>query len=407
MSAFDNAMQQLGHAAEKLNLDSSLVEKLKQPEHVHEFDIPVQMDDGSVRKYHGFRVQFNSVRGPYKGGIRFHKQVDLDEVKALAFWMAIKTAVVAIPMGGGKGGVEVNPKELSEAELERLSRGWVQNMHSHIGPRKDVPAPDVNTDSQIMDWMADEYEKLSGDTTRATFTGKSIAQGGSEGRGIATAQGGFYVLEKLIEKLGLKPKGTRVIIQGFGNAGYNFAKLAQRAGYVIVGASDSKGGVYDSAGMGIAELARIKEETGSVTGYQRGAVVSNMEILEQECDVLVPAALENQITQENADSIKAQIVLELANGPTTPEADAILWGKKIYVSPDVLTNAGGVTVSYFEWDQNLKNEHWSEQDVLAKLEPIMKESFDAVWALHKEHEVDLRTAAFMLAVKRIADAMKE
>ncbi|PIR56113.1 MAG: glutamate dehydrogenase [Parcubacteria group bacterium CG10_big_fil_rev_8_21_14_0_10_46_32] len=406
MSAFSNAMQQLDSAAKKLGLDAVVVKKLKEPNYVHEFEIPMAMDDGSQKTFKGYRVQCSNARGPYKGGIRFHSQVDLDEVSALAFWMAIKTAVVNIPMGGGKGGVSINPKELSQSELEKLSRGWVQKMAQHIGPNIDVPAPDVNTNPQIMDWMVDEYEKITGDTTRATFTGKSLEHGGSEGRGTATGQGGFYVLEELVRALGMHTDGTTVVIQGFGNAGYHFGVLARVAGYRIVGVSDSKGGIYDPNGLDPEAVMKTKQEKGSVINYESGIKLTNKEILEQECDVLVPAALENQITAENATNIKAKIVLELANGPTTPEADVILWSKKIYVAPDVLTNAGGVTVSYFEWDQNLKNEHWSESEVFAKLEPIMKDAFKAVWDAHKQHTVDLRTAALMVAVQRIVDAMK-
>ncbi|MDZ4221858.1 MAG: Glu/Leu/Phe/Val dehydrogenase [Patescibacteria group bacterium] len=405
MSAFANAMNQLDAAAKKLGLDAEAAAKLKSPDHIHEFDIPVDMDNGQQKTFKGFRVQFDNSRGPYKGGIRFHSQVDLDEVKALAFWMAVKTAVVDIPMGGGKGGVIVNPKELSQNELEKLSRGWVRHMAPHIGPYRDVPAPDVNTNPQIMDWMVDEYKKVTNDKTgAAAFTGKSLEHGGSQGRGTATAQGGFYVLAELVEALGMHPSKTRVVIQGFGNAGYHFAVLAHQAGYVVAGVSDSKGGVYSAEGLDPEELAAVKKEKGSVTDYKGGTKVSNEEILEQECDVLVPAALENQITEENADKVRAKIILELANGPTAHAADKIVWDKKIYVVPDVLANAGGVTVSYFEWDQNLKNEHWSESDVFKKLEPIMKGAFKAVWDAHKEHGVDLRTAAFMVAVERLVAA---
>ncbi|OGY91090.1 MAG: hypothetical protein A3H70_04340 [Candidatus Komeilibacteria bacterium RIFCSPLOWO2_02_FULL_48_11] len=416
MSAFENAMRQLDIAAEKLGLDSSVVDKLKQPDNIFEFDVPVRMsakggsasgrDDGSEKIFHGYRVQFNNARGPYKGGIRYHPQVDLDEVKALAFWMAIKTAVVDIPMGGGKGGIEVNPKELSLAELERLSREWVRKMYEHIGPKVDVPAPDVNTTPQIMAWMADEYAKLTGDTTGATFTGKPLDKGGSEGREAATGQGGFYVLDEIIKKLSLNPTDTRVIVQGIGNVGYHFAQLARQGGYKIVGLSDSKGGIYNPNGLDPEEVMRVKKEKGSVINVDGVEKVGGLAILQKECDVLVPAALENQITADNAARVKAKVILEMANGPTTPEADKILHDKGISVVPDVLANAGGVTVSYFEWEQNLKNEHWTEAEVLAKLEPIMRESFRAVWDTHEEHGVDLRTAAFMLAVKRIVEAMK-
>lgn len=401
MSTFTQAMQQLDAAAEKLGLDASVIAKLKQPNQIHEFDIPITMDDGSQKSFHGFRVQFNNARGPYKGGIRYHPQVDLDEVKALAFWMAIKCAVVDIPMGGGKGGIEVNPKELSTGELERLSRGWVQKIYEHIGPKVDVPAPDVNTTSQIMDWMADEYAKLTNDSTRATFTGKPLGKGGSEGREAATGQGGFYILDEVAKKLSLDPGQTRVIIQGIGNVGFHFAQLARQGGYKIVGLSDSKGGIYNPNGLDPDEVMRVKKEKGSVIDVEGAEKVGSLAILTKECDILVPAALENQITKDNAARIEAKVVLEMANGPTTPEADKILHDKSVLVVPDVLSNAGGVTVSYFEWEQNLKNEHWTEAEVLAKLEPIMHNAFSAIWKTHEEYQVDLRTAAFILAVRRI------
>jgi|TARA_Y100000310_G_scaffold165626_2_gene165371 glutamate dehydrogenase/leucine dehydrogenase len=382
------------------------VNKLKEPNKVHEFDIPITMDDNTKKSFKGYRVQFNNARGPYKGGIRFHPQVDLDEVKALAFWMVIKTAVVGVPLGGGKGGVEVNPKELKETELEKISRGWVAEMADHIGPRVDVPAPDINTNPQTMEWMLDEYEKITNDTTRATFTGKPIESGGSEGREQATGQGGFYALEEIAQKLDLKPESSSIIVQGLGNVGYNFAVLAHNAGYKIVGMSDSKGAIYNAGGFDPEEIQKIKKEKGSVVDFEGVIKLTNEELLEQECDILAPAALENQLTSANAAKVKASVVLELANGPTTPKADKILWDKKIYVVPDVLANAGGVTVSYFEWDQNLKNQHWTEQEVLSKLEPIMKKAFQDIWKAHVDHNMDLRTSAFMLAVKRIISAMK-
>jgi len=398
-------MQQLDLAAEKLNLDKSIVAKLKKPNHIHEFEVPVIMDNGSEKVFSGYRVQFNNARGPYKGGIRFHPQVDLDEVKALAFWMSVKTAVVGIPMGGGKGGVSVDPKKLSESELEKLSRGWVDKMAEHIGPKKDVPAPDVNTTPQIMSWMSDEFEKISGDKTKATFTGKPLDEGGSEGREAATGQGGFYCLDEITKHLNLNISETRIIVHGFGNVGYHFARLAFEAGYKIVGVSDSKGGIYNSDGLDIIDVMKVKKEKGSVINYA-AEKVGNDAILEKDCDILVPASLENVITEKNAKNIKASVVLEMANGPTTPEADKILHDRQIYVVPDVLANAGGVTVSYFEWQQNLAKEHWIESEVLQKLEPIMRDSFKDIWKTHRDHNVDLRTAAFMLAVQRVVDVMK-
>ncbi len=406
MTAFDNAMQQLEIAAQKLSLDESVVANLKQPNYIFEFNIPVAMDDKVEKIFRGFRVQYNNARGPYKGGIRFHSQVDLDEVKALAFWMAIKCAVVDIPMGGGKGGVEVDPKKLSPRELEKLSRAWVRALTDKIGPQVDVPAPDVNTTPQIMDWMADEYAKITGDTTRATFTGKSLGNGGSAGRGTATAQGGFYVLAEAVKKLGLDLSSLKIAIQGFGNAGYNFALLAHAAGAKVVAVSDSTGAIYKPDGLNPVLVANTKADTGSVIDYGDAEVIPAFGVLTVDCDVAVPAALENQITAANAANIKAKIILELANGPTTPAADKILFSNQKIVLPDVLANAGGVTVSYFEWEQNLKNEHWSEAEVLAKLEPIMVKAFGEIWAMAEKHKVDLRTAAFVLAVERIAGAMR-
>ena len=406
MTAFENAMAQLATATRLLNLDEKKIQQLSAPNAVHEFNISLIMDDGTPQKFPGYRVQFNNARGPYKGGIRFHSQVDLDEVKALAFWMAIKCAVVDIPMGGGKGGVEVDPKKLSPRELEKLSRAWVQSLSGKIGPQVDVPAPDVNTTPQIMDWMADEYEKITGDKTRATFTGKSLGNGGSEGRGTATAQGGFYVLAEAVKKLGLDLSNLKIAIQGFGNAGYNFALLAHAAGAKIVAVSDSLGAIYNPGGLNPILVAQTKEATGSVIDFDDAAVIPANEILTANCDVLVPAALENQITAGNAADIKAKIILELANGPTTPAADKILDANKKIILPDVLANAGGVTVSYFEWEQNLNNEHWSEAEVLAKLKPIMVKAFNEIWEMGAKQKVDLRTAAFMLAVERIAKAMR-
>ena len=399
-------MRQLDNAAEILKLNKEDVEKLKKPDHIYQFKIPVKMDNGQTREFNGFRVQHNNARGPYKGGIRFHSHVDLDEVQALAFWMAIKTAVVDIPMGGGKGGVEVDPKELSRAELEKLSRGWVRRMAKHIGPQTDVPAPDVNTTPEIMGWMVDEYSKITSDKTRAAFTGKALGGGGSEGRNQATGQGGFYVLRFLAEKLNLIPRETKIAVQGIGNVGYFFAMLAHQAGYKIVALSDSGGGVYNTDGLNPEEVKKHKKNTGSVAGFTGSMDITNEELLELDANVLAPAALENQITKDNASNIKAKIILELANGPTTPEADKILHNKDVLVAPDVLANAGGVTVSYFEWQQNLAGEHWSEKKVLEKLGPIMKKSFEEIWNLCKQKNVDMRQASFVLAIRRIMESVK-
>ncbi len=405
MNVFENAMKQLDLATTFIDIDKEILDRLKQPKRVLEFSIPVEMDNGETKIFQGYRVQYNDARGPFKGGIRFHQQVDIDEVKALSFWMAIKTAVVDIPMGGGKGGVVVNPKEFSKTELERLSRGYVQQIAEFIGPDIDVPAPDVNTTPEIMSWMKDEFEKIKQQKAPGVITGKPIEDGGSEGRGTATAQGGFYVLQELVNKKGLQPNSLKMAIQGFGNAGFNMAKLAYEAGYKVVAVSDSKGGIYNENGLEIPEVIKHKEENTTVVGFLNADNVTSSELLELPVDVLVPAALENQITSDNADNVQADIIVELANGPTTPEADEILFTNKKVVIPDVLANAGGVTVSYFEWLQNKNNEHWSEAQVMDKLEPIMTNAFNAVWEISEKENINMRTAAFVLGVKRIVEAM--
>lgn len=403
---FENAMAQLGKAAQAGKFSDEFVRVMSAPEREVRISIPVRRDDGSLSIFEGYRVQFNSARGPYKGGIRFHQETDINEVKALAFWMALKCAVADIPMGGGKGGVTVNPKELSKAELERLSRGWIRGMADVIGPQKDVPAPDVNTTPEIMAWMIDEYAKISGDKTGATITGKPLNAGGSEGRGAATGQGGFYVFEELNRTLGLNPAATRVVVQGFGNVGQNIARIFFENGYKVIAVSDSRGGVVMDEGLDIPKLIDFKE-SGKAVGEFGGRTVTNEELLELPCEVLVPSALENQITESNADRIKARVVFEMANGPTTPEADEMLFKRNIPVVPDILSNSGGVTVSCFEWEQNLKGERWSEEEVNAKLKDKMQKAFAAMVAKSKELNVPYRVAAFVVALERIETAMKE
>jgi len=403
---FDNAMVQLDNAASVMKLDSNIHEVLRNPDRVVHAMIPVKMDDGSVKSFQAYRSQYNNTLGVYKGGIRYHPHVSEDEVKALSFWMAIKTATVNIPMGGGKGGVIVNPKELSVGELQRLSEGYMNAMWPVLGSDKDVPAPDVYTTPQIMSWMRARYEEIVGHSDPGVITGKPIADGGSEGRGYSTAQGGAYCTRELAVKLGLKPEETRVAVQGFGNAGSFMAKILGEMGYKIVAASDSKGGVYKEGGFDVAALAEHKKQSGSVKDFESAKNITNDELLELDVDILVPAALENAIHKGNAGNIKAKGIVELANGPTTPEADEILHKNGVVVVPDVLANAGGVTVSYFEWDQNIKDEHWSEADVLEKLERIMVDAFNNAWELKEKHQVDMRTAAFVGAIRRIAEKME-
>lgn len=405
-SPFAGAMAQLKKAAGFLNLEPVTLEKLSVPNQVHKVSIDVEMDNGERKTFPGFRSQFNNARGPYKGGIRFHPGVSEDEVKALSFWMAIKCATVGIPLGGGKGGVIVNPKELSESELEKLSRGYIKGLYKYLGPDKDVPAPDVYTTPQIMAWMLDEYEKQTGHHAPGMITGKPLSIGGSAGRGTATAQGGFYVLEQALKKLKLKPAKTTVAIQGFGNAGAHMAKIMFDAGYKIVAVSDSKGGIYNKKGINPYKAEEYKEKNGSLP-KEKNQVITNEELLELDVVVLIPAALENQITKENAGRVKAKIVAELANGPTTPEADEILFKNKVLLVPDVLTNAGGVTVSYFEQVQNAMNYYWAEKEVFEKLKKIMVDAFEGVWKVKEKHKTDMRTAAFILAVDRIVQAMKD
>lgn len=400
-----SGLQQLAKAAELMDLHQGVHARLQIPKFEMQFGIPVRMDDGSLKVFQGYRVQYDNSRGPNKGGIRFHPDVNIDEVRALAFWMTIKCSVVGIPLGGGKGGVIVDPKKLSTGELERLSRGWMRAVAHNVGPERDIPAPDVYTTPQIMAWMMDEYETIRGDHGPGVITGKPLSVGGSEGRGYSTAQGGVYVTLELAKHLKLK-KGASVVIQGFGNAGAYMAKILYKQGYKVIAVSDSKGGIINEKGLDPVKVEQHKTATGSVTNYS-GATknITNEQILTVPCDVLVPAALENVITTENAGRIKAKAIVELANGPTTPDADEKLYKKGITVVPDVLANAGGVTVSYFEQVQNAYNYYWTEKEVLAKLEPIMVGSFNEVWKTKQKYNCDMRTAAYIVSVKRIADAM--
>jgi len=401
---FQNAMSQLDKVAKIKNFGDEFITRLRQPDRDIRISIPVKMDNGATKIFEGYRVEYNNALGPYKGGIRYHQETEINEVKALAFLMALKCAVAGIPMGGGKGGITVNPKELSKGELERLSRGWVQKLSDILGPKKDVPAPDVNTTPEIMAWMNDEYQKITGDTTGAMITGKPLDKGGSEGRGTATAQGGFFVFEALKKELNL-PEKCNVAIQGFGNAGSYAALIWSKAGHKIIAISDSKGGIYNANGLDVEKLMEYKKTTGSLSGFPESKDITNEELLKTECDILIPAAFENQITSANADKVKAKAILELANGPIAPEADEILFAKNIPIVPDILANSGGVTVSYFEWEQNLNGEHWSEKEVFDKLQPMLNDSAKKILAKAKESNTDLRRGAFILALERIQEKM--
>jgi glutamate dehydrogenase/leucine dehydrogenase len=384
----------------------SQFEKILFPERIIEVNIPVQMDNGSTRMFTGYRSQHNGARGPYKGGIRYHQDVTKDEVMALSTWMSIKCATLDLPLGGGKGGIIVNPKELSENELEQLSRGWVQKLYKYLGPLDDVPAPDVNTTGQIMSWMVDEYSKLVGHWTPGTFTGKPLSIGGSLGRDTATAQGGLYVLEAYLKTKNESLKWKKIVIQGAGNAGLNMIELTLKTGAILIGTSDSHGGIYNETGLDIAQIVELKSHKKSLTEYKWGKQIKNSELLELECDILIPAALENQITSDNVKNIKAGLILELANGPITPDADTALFARNIPVIPDILANAWGVTVSYFEQVQNNANYFWSRAEVQEKLKAKMETALSGVLKSATDHNVMLRTGAYVVAMERILEAMK-
>jgi glutamate dehydrogenase/leucine dehydrogenase len=403
-SLFENTLKQIRKAAGLMNLNEEMEQILSCPQRKVEVNLPVRMDDGTMKIFKGFRMQHNNYCGPYKGGIRYHEQVDEQEVLALSAWMTIKCSVVGIPLGGGKGGVIVNPKTLSDGELERLTRAYIRAIAPIIGPVTDVPAPDVNTNGKIMTWIADEYSKIVGKDAKGVVTGKPLDFGGSKGRDSATAQGGVYVLREFAKEKGLVPANTRVIVQGYGNAGSYVAKILHKDGYKIIGASDSQGGIVSSEPFDPEALYQCKMEKGTVIHCGLGPnsrLVTNEQLLEEDCDILILAALENQLHRGNAEKIKAKYVLELANGPTTPEADDILAKRGVVVIPDILANSGGVTVSWFEMLQNAENKYWSEEEVQAKLLPIMVDGWKNVSENAKKHNCTLREAAFITAIKRI------
>ena len=406
INAWEVAQEQFDLAAERLGLDVGMRRVLREPRRELTVHFPVHMDDGSVRVFTGYRVQHNLGRGPAKGGIRYHQDVSLDEVKALAMWMTWKCAVVGIPYGGGKGGVIVDPKKLSQKELEGLTRRFFTEIEVLVGPEKDIPAPDVNTNAQIMAWMMDTYSMHAGYTVPGVVTGKPISLGGSEGRNEATARGTVFCIVEAARHLGIVLSKARVAVQGFGNAGSIAARLIVDEGSTVVAVSDSTGGIHNPNGLDIARVVAWKQEHGTVQGFPGATDISNAEILEVDCDILIPAALENQITARNAGNIKARLIAEAANGPTTPEADVILFKNSKFIIPDILCNAGGVTVSYFEWVQDLNRDHWSEAVVNAKLKEIMVKAFSETLATARREQCNMRTAAYLLAVKRVADAME-
>jgi len=415
------ALEQLHGAATRLELLPPLLERLQKPDNVITVAVPVEMDDGTMQVFEGYRVQHNNIRGPYKGGLRFHPKVNMDEVKALALWMTMKNAVIDVPFGGAKGGITVDPKKLSEGELERLTRSFTRQLAHSIGPTIDVPAPDVNTTPKIMNWIRDEYSNTLGKDTPAVVTGKPVEQGGSEGRTEATGLGGSYALFEILAQLGRGRQGLSAAIQGYGNVGQYLAEFLKAGGVQIIALSDSKGGLYIPTGIADLQAVReCKERSGKLAGcYCVGSVcdLSNMEklgghdispeeVLTLPVDIVAPSALENSITKENAGKVNAPIVLEMANGPTTSEADVILNSKRTLVIPDILANSGGVAVSYFEWYQNMHGEKWGKEDVFAKLKEKMEAAAKAVYEASREYDVPLREAAYIVALKRLASAIQ-
>lgn len=406
---FQSAVKRLYSAAEHLDLHDDVLEKLKYPKETLAASLPVRMDDGSVRSFKAWRCRYDDTRGPTKGGIRFHPAVCMDEVMTLAFWMTFKCAVANLPYGGGKGGVSVDVHQLSKTELERLSRAYVQAFSRFIGPDRDVPAPDMYTNGIVMAWMADEYSRMADEPTPAVITGKPIALGGSLGRDDATGRGGYYVLRHLEDDLKIAPGKSKVVVQGFGNAAFHVARLLHDDGYQVIGVSDSKSAIYDPDGLNPYEVMEHKRKNRTLEGAPTNGTaktLTNAELLEQECDVLIPAAMENQITGDNADKIVAPVILELANGPITPEGDAVLNKDGKIVIPDILANAGGVTVSYFEWVQNKAGYYWGLDEVQEKLQKIMRPEGRRVWDVSQEKGIDMRTAAYVHALDRIATAVE-
>ncbi|MFP6756646.1 MAG: Glu/Leu/Phe/Val dehydrogenase [Alphaproteobacteria bacterium] len=406
---FQAARTRLDEAAKYLDIHEDVMEQLRYPKETLAATLSIRMDDGSVRSFKSWRCRYNDTRGPTKGGIRYHPDVSIDEVMTLAFWMTLKCAVVNLPYGGAKGGVAVDVKQLSRTELERLSRAYVQAFARFIGPDRDIPAPDMYTNGIVMAWMADEYSKMADAPTPSVITGKPVALGGSEGRIDATGRGGYYVIRKLEDELGLAPGKSRVVLQGFGNASFHCARLLHDDGYVIVGLSDSRHAIYDPDGLDPHQVMTHKRATGSVSGAPSNGTLTaltNAELLESDCDLLIPAAIENQIIATNAAAIKAPVIVELANGPTSIEADPILAEAGKIVVPDVLANAGGVTVSYFEWVQNKSGFYWDEAEIHTRLKAVIEPETVKIWDLARDKGVDMRTAAYVHALGRIAEAVE-
>jgi len=407
LNPFEIAKKQIDRVGKKLGLDPGLIELFKTPKRELTVNFPVKMDNGDLKVFTGYRVQYNDALGPFKGGIRYHWNVSIDEVRALACWMTWKCAVMGLPYGGAKGGVICNPKEMSRGELERMTRRYASAISIIIGPQRDIPAPDVYTDGQTMAWIMDTISMNEGYAMPGIVTGKPLAIGGSLGRDEATSRGLMYATREVAKHLKLNMRGATVAVQGFGNVGYHFARLIRdEMGAKVIAVSDSKGGIYDPKGFDPKEVLTFKEKKGSVVGFPGTKQITNEELLELEVDVLAPCALENSITQENAPRVKAKIVAEGANGPTTPEADDLLFKRGIVVLPDILANGGGVTVSYFEWVQNLQELFWTKPEVDKKLEDHMVIAFDRVWEMHDKQRVDMRQAAYMVAISRVAEAYK-
>lgn len=406
INPFEVALKQLDEAAKLVKLEKGLHQVLANPKRVLTVSLPVKMDNGEIRVFTGFRSQHNDARGPYKGGIRYHPQVSIDEVKALSMWMTWKCAIADIPYGGGKGGIICNPKEMSNGELERMTRRYAYAIADIIGPHTDIPAPDVYTGGKEMAWIMDTYSALKGNFVQPeVITGKPLSIGGSLGRNEATGRGLSFTVREAAKKLKINMKNATVAVQGFGNAGQFASQLIEEQGAKVIAVSDSQGGIYNKNGIDVVAVRKHKDKTGSVIEFPGTQSISNEELLETECTILIPAALENQITSKNANKVKAKIVAEAANGPTTPDADDVLYKNKILVIPDILANGGGVTVSYFEWLQNLRREYWTEAEVNERLDRNITKAFIDVYDTHTKYDVNMRKASTVLAVNRVTEAI--